>query len=59
MDLQNISISEVRHRKTYTIWYHLHVESKNNANESIHRTERNLVIKGEMEGGRDKVGVWD
>ena len=31
----NIIFSEVSQRKTNVIWYHLHVESKNNANKSI------------------------
>ena len=28
MDLEIITLSEVRQRKTNTIWYHLYVESK-------------------------------
>ena len=29
MDLENIMLSEISQRKTNTIWFHLHVESKN------------------------------
>ena len=39
---------------------------KNNTNESIYKTETDsdtenkfMVTKGEREGGRDKLGVWD
>ena len=39
MDLEIITLSEVRQRKTNTIWYHLHVESKNDTNELIYKTE--------------------
>ena len=48
MDPENIILSEVSIRKkkeaggigkTNTIWYHLYMESKNNTNESIYKTE--------------------
>ena len=28
MDLEDIMLSEIRQKKTNTVWYHLHVESK-------------------------------
>ena len=40
MDLEIIIISEVRHRKTNIIWFHLYVESKkSDINELIYETE--------------------
>ena len=30
MDLEGIMLSEISQRKTNTVWYYLHVESKNN-----------------------------
>ena len=39
MDVENIILSEVSQRNTTTIWYQLYVESKNNTNESMHKTE--------------------
>ena len=40
MDLEMIILSEISQRKTDTIWYHLHVESKkNDTNALIYKTE--------------------
>ena len=52
--------------KTNVIWYHLYVESKNNVNEIIYKTETDSQMqkthwwlpKGKREG-RDKLRVWD
>ena len=38
MDLEMMTLSEVRHRKTNII-YHFYVESKNNTNEFIYKPE--------------------
>ena len=38
-DLEIIVLSEVSQTKTNIVWYHIHVESKNNTNESIYKTE--------------------
>ena len=35
MDLKNIMLSEISWRKTNTVWYHFHVDSKYNTNEYI------------------------
>ena len=39
IDLEYIILSEIGQTKTNIIWYHLYVESKNNTNESIYKTE--------------------
>ena len=39
MDLEIIILSEVRKKKTNTIWYHLYVESKIQQNELAYETE--------------------
>ena len=66
MDLDIFILSEVSHiGKTNILWYHLYVKSKNNTNESIHKTEtynvknKLVVTKGDKEGGRDKLGLTD
>ena len=33
-------MQQVRQRRTNTVWYHLYVESKNNTNESIYKTNQ-------------------
>ena len=64
MELEILILSEVRKRKTNTIWYHLHVESKiwhkwtylQHRNRLMHRENRLVVAKKEKgESGRD----WD
>ena len=35
MDLKNIMLSEISWKKTNTVWYHVHVDSKYNTNEYI------------------------
>ena len=51
--------------KTNTIWCHLHIASKTNTNESIHKTETDsqaeskfMVTKGNSVG-RERSRVWD
>jgi len=45
MDLETIIPSALSQRKTNTIWYHLHVESKrNDTTELIYKTETVLQI---------------
>ena len=39
MQLEIIALSEVRKKKTNTIWYHLYVESNYGMNEPNHKTE--------------------
>ena len=39
MDLQTVILSEVNQTESNTIWYHLHVHSKNGTKELISRTE--------------------
>ena len=39
MDLEIIILSEVRKGKTNALWYRLYVESKNDKNELIYKTE--------------------
>ena len=39
MDLEIITLCEVSQKKTSIIWYHLFVESKNDTNELIYKTE--------------------
>ena len=53
---------KVRERQ---IWYHVFMESKNNTNESVHKIENRLrdienkLNKGNQEGRRNKVEIWD
>ena len=42
MDLEIITLSEVRKRNTNTIWYHLYVESKKDTNELIYKTDSQI-----------------
>ena len=69
IDLEIITLSEVRQRKTNTPCDHIYVESKkknNNTNELIYKIETdsqtqktNLWLpKGEGRERRDKLGVW-
>ena len=72
MDPVIIILSEVSHIKTNIVWYHLHVESKNDTNDFMHRIETDSQTwktnfcfpKGESlpkgkGGGKEKWGVWD
>ena len=66
MNLEIIILNKVRQRKINIVWYHLYVESKNDTNELIYKTERLtdienkfMVTKGVGGVGRDKSGVWD
>ena len=52
--------------KTNIIWYDLYVESKNNTNEIIYKTQTdsqtwktNLWIPKGKQGERNKLGIWD
>ena len=54
--------SEVRQKKTNTIWYNLCMESKNDTNELIYKTCRftdrgNHLMITKGDGRRDKLGV--
>ena len=44
MDLEIVILSKVSHTKTNIILYHLYVESTNNTNKSIHKTETDSQI---------------
>ena len=44
MDLENIILGEVNQTKTNIIHYHMYVESKNNTNESLYKTETGSQI---------------
>ena len=65
MDLHLIMLSEVRQRKTNTIWYHLYVESKiwpegtslQNRNSLADEENRLVITKWEEDWGRG-LGVW-
>ena len=64
MDLEIIILSEVSQRQILFIVYMWNI--KNNTNESIYKTETDsdienklMVNKGEREGRRDKLGIWD
>ena len=57
MALEIIMLSEVRQRKTNILQYHLYVESKNDTDELIYKTNRLtdienklMVTKGKREG---------
>ena len=54
-DLEIITLSEVRHRKTNIVWYHLHVQSEK---AELIETENKMVLaRGfEMVEIRDNVG---
>ena len=65
MDLENIMLSEICQRKSYTI-YRLHVESKKQnipmciEKERFTYVENKLVFtSGEREGASSKVELWD
>ena len=61
MDLEVITVTEVRKRKTNTICHHLYAESKYGPNEHIRETETDSRAKrtdlglprGRGEGGKD------
>ena len=68
MDLEIIILNEVKPKKTNTIWYNLHAESKKkDTNELIYKTNRLtdienklIITNGDSERRkRDKLGVWD
>ena len=69
MDLKIIILSEVSQTKTNIIWYHLYVKSKKcykwtylqNRNRLTDIENEPMITKGDnkVEGGRDKLGVWD
>ena len=40
MDLKGIMLSEISQRKTNTIWFHIHVESKKEMNRGQSKTKR-------------------
>ena len=42
MDLETIILSEESQTETHILCYHLYVESKNNTNEFIYKTETDL-----------------
>ena len=47
MDLEGILLSKISHRKTNTVWYHLHVESKNKQPTSeYNKKEADAQIQG-------------
>ena len=58
IDLENITLSEVRQRKTNILWYDLYVESKKgykwtylqNSNRLTDIEQELMVTKGEKEG---------
>ena len=59
VDLEIVTLSEVRKRKTNIIWYHLYVESKKNGtNEPIYKTEivRDVENKHGCQGGSEEKG---
>ena len=66
MQLEIIILSEVRKRKTNTVWYHLYVEAKTwqkwiylwNRNRLTDIENRLAVAKGKRGWGRDGLGVW-
>ena len=65
MDLENI-LNEMSDREIQILYDITYVwnPKKNNRNESIYKTETDIenklmVTKGEKEGGKDKLGVWD
>ena len=43
-------LNEVSQRKTNTVWYYLYVESKNNTNECICKTETDSQIYKQTSG---------
>ena len=45
MDLENIILGEANQTKTNIIHYHMYVESKNNTNESLYKTETGSQIQ--------------
>ena len=58
MDLEGIVLSEISHTKTNTTWYHLHVESKENHEQTS--PNRNRVIDTEdRDGGDREIGEGD
>ena len=66
MDLEMIIPSEISHKNTNIIWYHLYVESKiwykwtylQNRNRLTDIENKVMVTKGERRG-RDNSGIWD
>ena len=48
MDLQIITLSEVRQRKTNIIWYHLYVESKNKWYMWTYLQNRNRLVQDDV-----------
>ena len=66
LDLEIIIVSEVSHRKTTTIWYHIYginLQKMMQINlyakqKETHRSGKLMVAEGEGVG-RNKFGVWD
>ena len=65
-NLELMILSEIQAEKDKYCRYHLYMESKNNTNESIYKTEANsqsqkmnvwLPKRKEREG--DNLGIWD
>ena len=59
MDLEGITLSEISHRETNTVWYNLYVESKKYSKlvniikmKQIHRYREQISSYGETEVGR-------
>lgn len=68
MDLENIKLSAM-HTKINISWYHLHIQSKNNKNEPIYKTETDSQTgkiklwlpkaREGVRGVRTTLGLWD
>ena len=57
MDLEGIMLSEISHRKTNTVWYHLHVGSKtgeynNNLKKQTHSDMENKLVVTSGDDGK-------
>ena len=66
MNLQSIMLTEISQRKTNTVCYHLHVESKNKTNKYIWENRNRLRYREQISGyqwgeggGMEKIRVGD
>ena len=54
MDLGSIMLSEIG--KEYTVWFHLHVESKQNKCANLNNTETVIEIENKQVVAREEAG---
>ena len=59
MDLENIMLSEISHRKTNDVGFHLYVESKGKKKQNKKKKKSLPHRYTEQTGGYQRQGVWN